>query len=44
MEFGNIFVKSMAIKYFYVRNELRSSISARIYSDKEDLAYTYMKP
>ncbi|CAD8120827.1 unnamed protein product [Paramecium sonneborni] len=44
LEFGNIFVKSMAIKYFQVRNELRNCISARIYSDKEDLAYSYMKP
>lgn len=44
MDFGNIFIKSLATKYFYVRNELRSSISVRLYSDKEDFSHSYMKP
>ncbi|CAD8117028.1 unnamed protein product [Paramecium sonneborni] len=44
IDFGNIFIKSLATKFFYVRNELRNSIAVRLHTDREDFAQSYLKP
>ena len=44
IDFGVIYIKSKMTKTFFVKNDLRSSISVRLYTDKEELSSSYMKP
>jgi hypothetical protein len=44
IDFGVIYIRSRMSKTFFVRNDLRTSISVRLHSDKEELTQTYLKP
>lgn len=37
IDFGVIYIKSRMSKSFFVKNDLRTSISVRLYTDKDEL-------
>lgn len=44
IDFGSVYVKSKMSKTFFVKNDLRTSISVRLYTDREELSLSYLKP
>lgn len=44
IDFTNVYIKSKMSKTFYVKNDLRTSISVRLYTDKDELSLSYLKP
>ena len=44
IDFGPVFVKSKMSKTFYVKNELRTSVSVRLHTDRDELSQSYLKP
>lgn len=44
IEFGEMFIKSMGEKFFFVRNDMKNAISVRLLLDDEAISMSYEKP
>jgi hypothetical protein len=44
IDFGQVHVKSQKTKTFFIRNDLRTSISVQLFADNDELKYSYLKP
>ena len=44
IDFGQMFVKSIGEKFFFVRNDMKNAISARLVLDEDSIALSYEKP
>lgn len=44
IEFGSVYIKSKMIKTFYIKNDLRTSISVRLYTERDEFSLSHLKP
>ena len=44
IEFGEMFIKSMGEKFFFVRNDMKNAISVRLLLDDHSISMSYEKP
>ena len=44
IDFGSIYIKSRASRYFSIQNQLRTSIKAQVECSDEELFYSYSHP
>lgn len=44
IDYGAVYIKSKMTKTFQVKNELRTAISVRLHTDRDELSQSYLKP
>lgn len=44
IDYGQMFVKSVGEKFFFIRNDMKNAISARLILDDDTVALSYEKP